>query len=124
MPNYALIKNNVVANVVVAVAPPVIVGYTVVALTEGQTVGTGDSYNAGVFTPYVPTAAEQERRAGPGQLQIILPLLAAWGQDAKSAAEITAMTAAERIQRQAVIEDREATLARVCRAIIKQVTDL
>lgn len=75
-------------------------------------------------TPRVKSDDEIERDAVLDRLQQALPFLAAWSQDAKTAPEITAMTAGERIARQAVIEQRVAALAQALRALIKKATDL
>lgn len=64
--------------------------------------------------------AEIERREDGAQLRQALPLLRTWAGDAKTAAEITAMTAAERIQRQSVLETRVAALARLHIRLIRK----
>lgn len=115
---YAIINTNLVENVVIADAPPARPNRTVVQLTDGQAVGPGDSYDGVTFTPYQPTAAELERRDAPGVLRQRLPQLRAWSNDAQDAAALTAMTAAQRIARQAVIETRVAVLSRLCMVLI------
>lgn len=80
-----------------------------------------DVYENGVRisrTPRTVSDAEIERRDAPAELRTRLPALRAWAGDAKSAAEITAMTAVERIARQAVIENRVALLSRLVLRLI------
>lgn len=63
-------------------------------------------------------SAEVERRRAPGHLRQALALLAAWQDDALSAAELGAITAAQRIARQAQTETRTAALARIVRRLL------
>lgn len=79
-------------------------------------------YEKGVLksrSPRVVSDAQLELDDAAPRMQQALVTLRAWSQDAKSAAEITAMTASERIQRQAVMENRVAALARLCVALIR-----
>lgn len=119
MPNFAIIRNGIVENIAVYDAQPTIPGATVVRITT-QRASPGDSYDGANFTARVPSAAELEAGEAGGRMIGALPLLRAWAGDAKTAAEITAMTAAERIQRQAVMETRVAALARLCVALIRE----
>jgi hypothetical protein len=80
--------------------------------------GPGDTYSAGVFAPRVLDATELERRDAPGRLRQALALLAAWQDDALTAAELGAITAAQRIARQAQTETRTAALARIVRRLL------
>lgn len=68
--------------------------------------------------PRIISDQEIERRDAPAELRTRLPALRVWAGDAKSAAEITAMTAVERIARQAVIENRVALLSRLVLRLI------
>lgn len=61
---------------------------------------------------------EIERRDAPALLRSRLAVLRTWAGDAKTSAELQAMTAAERLARQAVIEQRVAALSRLCMALI------
>ena len=115
MPRFALIKNGIVENVIEAALEHKQAGYTVV---QSEVAGPGDSYSNGTFTPRVPGAAELERRDAPGHLRQALALLAAWQDDALSAAELGALSAAQRIARQAQTETRTAALARIVRRLL------
>lgn len=117
MARYALIKDGVVDNIVEMTVIPSVPGYLVVLVT-GPT-SPGDSYTDGAFVPRVLTADEVERRAAPGALADAFRLLRAWADDAKTEAELTAMTAAQRLARQAVIELRVAALARAVAHLIR-----
>ena len=117
MPRFAIINGATVENVILADSAPTIPGRTVVAVA-GQVVSPGDTYGGGVFTPYTPSAAELERRDAPAQLRQVLPQLRQWGGDALSAAELTALTAAQRIARQATQEQRVAALSRLMMRVI------
>ena len=57
-------------------------------------------------------------RGAPGHLRQALALLAAWQDDALSAAELGALSAAQRIARQAQTETRTAALARIVRRLL------
>lgn len=61
---------------------------------------------------------EIERRDAPADIRARLPQLRQWSNDAQDAAALTAMTAAQRIARQAVIESRVALLSRLCMRLI------
>ena len=114
MARYAIIQNGIVENVIVARdAPP-----NGVLLASDQAVSPGDGYDGVVFTPRVPDAAEVERRDAPRQLRQALTLLAAWQDDALTAAELGALTTAQRIARQAASEQRVAVLARMIRRLV------
>lgn len=114
MARYAIIQNGLVENVIVASAAPA----NGVLLAPGQAVSPGDSYDGVTFTPRVPDAAELERRDAPGRLRQALALLASWQDDALSAAELGALSAAQRIARQAQTETRTAALARIVRRLL------
>lgn len=118
MSRYAIIANSIVENIIVADDAPTMPGRTVVALGVGQAVSPGDTYSAGVFAPRVLDANELERRDAPGRLRQALALLAAWQDDALTAAELGALTAAQRIARQAQTETRTAALARIVRRLL------
>lgn len=70
------------------------------------------------YAARVLDSAEVERRRAPGHLRQALALLAAWQDDALSAAELGAITAAQRIARQAQTETRTAALARIVRRLL------
>lgn len=72
-------------------------------------------------TPRIVSDAEIERRDMPQLIRDRLPQLRAWSQDAQDAAALTAMTTAQRIARQAVIEDRVAKMARLLMGLAWQV---
>lgn len=118
MPRYAIINTPIVENVIVAAAAPEIADRTVVLLAPGQAVSPGDSYDGATFTTRMPDAGEIERRDALGQLRLALTTLAAWQDDALSAAELGALTAPQRIARQAQSEQRIATLARALRRLL------
>jgi hypothetical protein len=65
--------------------------------------------------------AEIERRDAGQQLRQALVALRQWGADSLSAAELGALTAAQRLQRQAVQEQRVATLSRIVLRLIWRV---
>lgn len=71
-------------------------------------------------TPRVISDAEIERRDAHQILRQRLPNLRNWSNDAQDTAALTAMTAAQRIQRQAVIEMRVAALSRAVMILIWQ----
>lgn len=119
MARYAIVSSGLVENVIVASAAPA----NGVLLAAGQAVSPGDSYDGVTFTPRVPDAAELERRDAPGQLRQALTLLAQWQDDVMTAAELAALTPAQRIQRQAQSEQRIAGLARMVRRLIIQGLD-
>lgn len=118
MSRYAIILNGTVENIIVADDAPTMPGRTVVALGVGQAVSPGDTYSAGVFSPRVLDANELERRDAPDVLRKALVTLAAWQDDALSAVELGALTAAQRIARQAQSEQRIALLARAVRRML------
>lgn len=118
MPRYAIINTPIVENVIVATTAPSIADRAVVLLAPGQAVSPGDSYDGATFTAHVPDAGEIERRDAPGQLRQAVTTLAVWQDDALSAAELGALTAAQRIQRQAQSEQRIAALARIVRRVL------
>lgn len=118
MPRYAIIANSIVENIIVADDAPTFPSRTVVALGVGQAVSPGDTYSAGVFAPRVLDANELERRDAPDVLRKALVTLAAWQDDALSAVELGALTAAQRIARQAQSEQRIALLARAVRRML------
>ena len=118
MPRYAIIANSIVENIIVADDAPTIPSRTVVALGVGQAVSPGDTYSAGVFAPRVLDANELERRDAPDVLRKALVTLAAWQDDVLSAAELGALTAPQRIARQAQSEQRIAVLARALRRLL------
>ncbi|MBK8200211.1 MAG: hypothetical protein IPK75_17840 [Acidobacteria bacterium] len=118
MPRYAIILNGTVENIIVADDAPTMPRRTVVALGVGQAVSPGDSYNGSIFSPRVLDANELERREAPDVLRKALVTLAAWQDDALSAAELGALTAAQRIARQAQSEQRIALLARAVRRML------
>ncbi len=62
--------------------------------------------------------AEIERRDARQDLRDQLAVLKEWAQDRKTAADLQAMNAAQRIERQAEIEQRVARLARLMRKLI------
>lgn len=66
----------------------------------------------------VVSDAEIERRESSQQLRQALTTLRQWGNDNLSPAEITALTAVQRIQRQAVQEQRVAQLSRLVLRLI------
>lgn len=114
MARYAIVADGLVENVIVAKdAPP-----NGVLLAPDQAVSPGDRYDGTTFTVRVPDAAEIERRDAPGQLRQALALLATWQDDALSAAELGALTTAQRIARQAASEQRVAVLARMIRRLV------
>jgi hypothetical protein len=53
------------------------------------------------------------------RLAAIAPTLRIWAGDAQDVTTLTAMTAAQRLTRQAVIETRVAALARLCLALAR-----
>lgn len=118
MPRYAIILNGTVENIIVADDAPTMPSRTVVALGVGQAVSPGDTYSAGVFAPRVLDANELERREAPDVLRKALSMLAAWQDDTLSAVELGALTAAQRIARQAQSEQRIALLARAVRRML------
>jgi hypothetical protein len=64
-------------------------------------------------------SAEVERRDAPGHLRQALALLAAWQDDALSAAELGAVTAAQlSVYTSAQTETRTAALARIVRRLL------
>lgn len=65
MSRYAVINGSAVENVIEATSPPVIAGRTVV---QSDTASPGDTYNAGVFTRRVPSAAELRAAAAAQRL--------------------------------------------------------
>ncbi len=64
--------------------------------------------------------AEIERRDAPNEMRTRLAVLRAWSNDAQDVAALTAMNAAQRIARQAVIETRVAMLSRLVMRLIWQ----
>lgn len=62
--------------------------------------------------------AEIERRDMPTFLRSRLPQLRAWSNDAQDVTALTAMTAGQRLARQAVIEARVAALAKIAYGLI------
>jgi len=115
MSRYAIINQSTVENVIIADRAPQVAGRTVV---QSDTAGPGDTYSAGVFAPRVLDANELERREAPDVLRKALSMLAAWQDDTLSAAELGALTAAQRIARQAQTETRTAALARIVRRLL------
>lgn len=71
-------------------------------------------------TPRTVSDAEIERRDMPTFLRTRLPQLRVWSNDAQDVAALTAMTAGQRLARQAVIEARVATLAKIAYGLIWQ----
>ena len=65
MARYAVILGSTVENVIEALSPPVYAGRTVV---QSDTASPGDTYNAGVFTRRVPSAAELRAIAAQARL--------------------------------------------------------
>lgn len=61
---------------------------------------------------------EIDRREARQEMREALPFLHTWGSDALSAAELTALTPAQRIARQAQQETRSAKYARLIHRII------
>lgn len=120
MPKYAIVLSGIVENVEVWDAPPVKPGRTVVLLSASQIVSPGDSYNGVTFTPRVLSAKEIEANEAPSALADNLVRLRLWANDAQDLAALTAMTAAQRLARQAVIEDRFAKLCRIVAYAIRQ----
>lgn len=118
MSRYAIIANSIVENIIIADDAPTMPSRTVVALGVGQAVSPGDTYSAGVFSPRVLDANELERREEPDVLRKALSMLAAWQDDTLSAVELGALTAAQRIARQAQSEQRIALLARAVRRML------
>lgn len=118
MSRYAIIANSIVENIIIADDAPTMPSRTVVALGVGQAVSPGDTYSAGVFSPRVLDANELERREAPDVLRKELSMLAAWQDDTLSAVELGALTAAQRIARQAQSEQRIALLARAVRRML------
>lgn len=83
-----------------------------------------DVYQNGVRisrTERAVTDQEIERRDAPADLRQRLPALRAWANDAKTVEELTAMTAAQRLARQAVMENRVALLSRLMLKVIWQI---
>jgi hypothetical protein len=115
MSRYAIINQSTVENGIITDRAPQVAGRTDV---QSDTAGPGDTYSAGVFAPRVLDATELERRDAPGRLRQALALLSAWQDDALSAAELGAITAAQRIARQAQTETRTAALARIVRRLL------
>ena len=80
-----------------------------------------DKYENGVRisrTERIVSDAEIERRDAPAQMRQALVVLRQWSNDNQSAAELTALTAAQRLARQAVIETRVATLSRMVMRLV------
>lgn len=122
MPRYALIRklDNIIDNVIDAPsAPTVDASLLAEAVPSGVAVSPGDTRTGPqTYAARVPDATELERRDAPGRLRQALALLAAWQDDALSAAELGALTAAQRIARQAQTETRTAALARIVRRLL------
>lgn len=80
-----------------------------------------EEYENGVLkkrTPRTVSDAEIERRDMPALLRARLPVLRVWSNDAQDVAALTAMTAGQRLARQAVIETRVAALAKIALGLI------
>ena len=122
MPRYALIRklDNIIDNVIDAPsAPTVDASLLAEAVPSGVAVSPGDTRTGPqTYAARVLDATELERRDAPGRLRQALALLAAWQDDALSAAELGAITAAQRIARQAQTETRTAALARIVRRLL------
>ena len=122
MPRYALIRklDNIIDNVIDAPsAPTVDASLFAEAVPSGVSVSPGDTRTAPqTYAARVLDSAKVERRDAPGPLRQALALLAAWQDDALSAAELGAITAAQRIARQAQTETRTAALARIVRRLL------
>lgn len=86
-----------------------------IAFDEEFEAGTGRLLSR---TERTVSDAEIERRDAPAEMRTRLPILRTWANDAQDAAALTAMTAAQRIARQAVIETRVAALSRLCMRLI------
>jgi len=122
MPRYALIRklDNIIDNVIDAPsAPTVDASLLAEAVPSGVAVSPGDTRTGPqTYAARVLDATELERRDAPGRLRQALALLAAWQDDALTAAELGALTAAQRIARQAQTETRTAALARIVRRLL------
>jgi len=122
MPRYALIRklDNIIDNVIDAPsAPTVDASLLAEAVPSGVAVSPGDTRTGPqTYAARVLDATELERRDAPGRLRQALALLAAWQDDALTAAELGAITAAQRIARQAQTETRTAALARIVRRLL------
>lgn len=122
MPRYALIRklDNIIESVIDAPsAPTVDASLFAEAVPSGVSVSPGDARTGPqTYAARVLDSAEVERRDAPGHLRQALALLAAWQDDALSAAELGAITAAQRIARQAQTETRTAALARIVRRLL------
>lgn len=68
----------------------------------------------------VVSDTEIERRDAPTDIRNRLPVLRNWSNDAQDVAALTAMSAAQRLARQAVIEQRVAMLSRIVMRLIWQ----
>lgn len=122
MPRFALIRklDNIIDNVIDAPsAPTVDASLLAEAVPSGVAVSPGDTRTGPqTYAARVLDATELERRDAPGRLRQALALLAAWQDDALTAAELGALTAAQRIARQAQTETRTAALARIVRRLL------
>ena len=122
MPRYALIRklDNIIDNVIDAPsAPTVDASLLAEAVPSGVAVSPGDTRTGPqTYAARVLDATELERRDAPGRLRQALALLAAWQDDALTAAELGALTAAQRIALQAQTETRTAALARIVRRLL------
>ena len=122
MPQFALIRklDNIIDNVIDAPsAPTVDASLLAEAVPSGVAVSPGDTRTGPqTYAARVLDATELERRDAPGRLRQALALLAAWQDDALTAAELGALTAAQRIARQAQTETRTAALARIVRRLL------
>ena len=116
--------DNIIDNVIDAPsAPTVDASLLAEAVPSGVAVSPGDTRTGPqTYAARVLDATELERRDAPGRLRQALALLAAWQDDALSAAELGAITAAQRIARQAQTEaqteTRTAALARIVRRLL------
>lgn len=80
-----------------------------------------DRYENGVRVSRVEriiSDAEIERREAPAQMRLALAALRQWSDDSQSVAQLTALTAGQRLARQAVIENRVATLSRIVMRLV------
>lgn len=122
MPRFALIRklDNIIDNVIDAPsAPTVDASLFAEAVPSGVAVSPGDTRTGPqTYAARVLDSAEVERRDAPGHLRQALSVLANWQDDALSAAELGALSAAQRIARQAQTETRTAALARIVRRLL------
>lgn len=122
MPRFALIRklDNIIDNVIDAPsAPTVDASLFAEAVPAGVAVSPGDTRTGPqTYAARVLDSAEVECRDAPGRLRQALSVLASWQDDALSATELGALTAAQRIARQAQSETRTAALARIVRRLL------